>query len=136
MTRISDYCLRFGVLAGLAGMGLGIAMAASHDHSQMPLHAHVNLLGWVSMVLYGLVYRVIPAAGASALARWQFLMAAAGIIVMVPGLGFIGAGNQEMGEPFAVVGSLLTIAAMVLFVTVVFRATGSAAARPAIQPAE
>ena len=36
---------------------LGIAMAMRQDFTLAPAHAHLNLLGWVSMALYGLYYR-------------------------------------------------------------------------------
>jgi hypothetical protein len=34
--------------------------AAAHDHSIMPAHAHLNLLGWVSLFLFGIFYKLIP----------------------------------------------------------------------------
>ena len=37
------------------GIGLGVYMGASGDHSLFPVHAHINLLGWVSMALIGLL---------------------------------------------------------------------------------
>jgi hypothetical protein len=126
MTWISNWFLRIGALAGLSGMAIGVGMAAAGDHSQAPLHAHINLIGWVSMVLYGLVYRAMPGAANSRLAPWQFGLAVTGLITMLPGLAFIGMTRFATGKPFAILGALLTIAAMVLFVIIVFRATGSA----------
>ena len=126
MPWISNWFLRVGALAGLGGMAIGIGMAAAGDHSQTPLHAHINLVGWVSMLLYGLVYRAMPGAANSALAPWQFGLAVTGLIAMLPGLVFIGMGGHEAGKPFAILGAVLTIAAMVLFVAIVFRATGVA----------
>lgn len=125
MPWISNWFLRLGALAGLGGMAIGIGMAAAGDHSQAPLHAHINLIGWVSMLLYGLVYRAMPGAANSALAPWQFGLAVAGLIAMLPGFAFIGMSRFAAGKPFAILGALLTIAAMVLFVTIVFRATGA-----------
>jgi hypothetical protein len=37
-------------------------MAASRDHSSTPAHAHLNLLGWVSLFLFGIYYRMHPTA--------------------------------------------------------------------------
>jgi hypothetical protein len=51
------FCFITGAVAALIGMGLGIAMGISQDFSLTPVHAHLNLLGWVSMLLYGLYYR-------------------------------------------------------------------------------
>ena len=55
--RIEQYCIAVAATAALCGMGLGIFMATSQDFTLMPAHAHLNLLGWVSMALYGLYYR-------------------------------------------------------------------------------
>ena len=52
--RIEQYCIAVAATAALCGMGLGIFMAVSQDFTLMPAHAHLNLLGWVSMALYGL----------------------------------------------------------------------------------
>ena len=123
MSWISVWFLRIGVVAGLCGMTLGIAMGASGDHSQMPLHAHVNLIGWVTMVLYGLVYRVVPEAAENALARWQFALAVGGLAIILPGLALIGMNDHQTGTRFAIIGSFLTLAAMMLFAVIVFRAT-------------
>ena len=37
-----------------AAATMGIGMAASQNHSIMPAHAHLNLLGWVSLFLFGI----------------------------------------------------------------------------------
>ena len=43
--------IKSSIIYIVLGMALGIYMAASQDHSQMPTHAHLNLLGWVTMAL-------------------------------------------------------------------------------------
>jgi hypothetical protein len=42
------------VLMVVAGMIWGIVMAISDDHRALPAHAHLNLLGWVSLFLFGI----------------------------------------------------------------------------------
>ena len=56
------------VLYGLGGMVMGEIMAASGDHSQMPVHAHINVLGWVSLAIFGFFYKTHPAAAEGKLA--------------------------------------------------------------------
>ena len=48
----SVLCFRAAVLLVVAGMIWGIVMAISQDHSTFPAHAHLNLLGWVSLFLF------------------------------------------------------------------------------------
>lgn len=49
-----------GALCHLGGLLLGLTMAVTHDYALRPVHAHLNLIGWVSLCLYGLVWRAWP----------------------------------------------------------------------------
>jgi cbb3-type cytochrome oxidase subunit 1 len=48
------------VVLAVAGMVWGLVMAISGDHSTMPAHAHLILLGWVSLFLFGIFYHLHP----------------------------------------------------------------------------
>ena len=56
MPRVSAAFFLMGILFVFAGMALGQFMAASHDMMLAPVHAHLNLLGWATMALYGTFY--------------------------------------------------------------------------------
>ena len=63
------YDLWFLILAAaclIVGVVMGIAMGVVHDFRLGPVHAHLNLLGWASLALFGLTYRAYPARGATA----------------------------------------------------------------------
>lgn len=48
------------VYLGIASI-LGIAMLGSQGLSQLRfVHSHLNLLGWVSMMIYGVGYHILP----------------------------------------------------------------------------
>jgi len=119
MANIDRWFLRIAVLYALVAMALGITMGISQDHSQMPTHAHLNLLGWVSMALYALVYRQWPAAGQTKLALIHFWVANAGALLLNAGVYALMAGNMAL-EPVAIVGSLVTILGMVIFAIIVW----------------
>ena len=73
---MSELPLRFllvAVVAAMIGMGGGIFMAITHDFTLAPAHAHLNLLGWVSMALYGLFYRAFPELSGGRLPQVTFL---------------------------------------------------------------
>ena len=59
--KASSLSFQAAVLLVLVGMVWGIVMAVSQDHSSMPAHAHLNLLGWVSLFLFGIFYHLHPA---------------------------------------------------------------------------
>jgi hypothetical protein len=56
MPRVSKAFFTVAVLCGLAGMAWGMHMGKSGDHSMLPAHAHLNLLGWVGLAIMGGFY--------------------------------------------------------------------------------
>lgn len=124
--RASTLSFRAAVCLGLIGMLGGIAMAISGDHSAMPAHAHVNLLGWVSLFLIGIYYKLHPALDASRTALMQVAAWIFGTAVLSIGVAAIYLGRPDM-EPVASIGSLIIVADMLLFAYLVFRPEPSAA---------
>jgi hypothetical protein len=116
--RISDFCFLFAGLAALTGMTMGIVMGISQDFTLAPAHAHLNLLGWVSMALFGLYHRGTGRTR-GALGWAQVLAGAVGAAVMSGGLGLYLASGNEAIVPVVVAGSLVTFAGMALFVVIV-----------------
>ena len=108
-------CIQLAALYLLSGIGVGILMSASHDFSQKTLHAHINLAGWVSLAIMGLVYIAVPALTKSRLALAHFWLHNLGVPVMLYGVYLIHAGHPAEGEPFAKLGSMLTAAAFLCF---------------------
>jgi cbb3-type cytochrome oxidase subunit 1 len=84
MKRISDRFMQLAVLFALIGMGLGIKMGITENFTLAPVHAHINLLGWVSMMLYGLFYRAVPRATAGVLPVVHFWVAVISAAVSLP----------------------------------------------------
>ena len=113
--RISDFCFIVAGLAALTGMTLGIAMGIAQDFTLAPAHAHVNLLGWVTMALYGLYHRGIGRTGGW-LGWTQVLAGALGAVMMSGGLAvYLQTGNHDL-VLLVIVGSLMTFLGMALFV--------------------
>jgi len=106
------------VVAVTVGMAWGIQMSASGDHALGGAHAHLNLVGWASMGLFGLYYHAVPAAAETSLAKVHYIVALAGVVLMVPGIVMA---LTERGETLAVIGSLLTFASMLIFLYTVAR---------------
>ena len=102
----------------------------------MPAHAHLNLLGFVSLFLFGFYYRLHPSLDRSRAALIQVSAWIAGTVVMTIGVGLIHTG-REAGDPLAAIGSLAVLAAMLMFGWQVYRCErGLAGERSAIMPAE
>jgi hypothetical protein len=107
-----------GTLAATLGMAWGIEMGMRQDFTMAPAHAHLNLVGWATMALFALYYRLTPAAAATALARLHCAVAILGLVLLVPGIALAQSGQ---GEALVISGSLVTFASMAIFVYTVFR---------------
>jgi cbb3-type cytochrome oxidase subunit 1 len=118
--KASTLSFRAAVLLVIAGMVWGIVMGISQDHSTMPAHAHLNLLGWVSLFLFGIYYHLHPAVDRSRLASVQVWAWIAGTIILTIGVGLVHSGH-EIGDPIAGVSSLVVLADTLLFGWLVFR---------------
>lgn len=127
---VSNNFLRLGVLAVLVGVSLGIWMGANENFTLRPVHAHINLIGWASMMLFGLVYRVIPEAAKGWMPVAHFILAAVGFLVMMPSLSLMLMGNMVL-VPFLVASEAMVLASLLLFAIIVFRATGGKSAAAA-----
>lgn len=106
--------LKLAILYLVLGVVMGIAMGASRDFTLMPVHAHVNLLGWATMALAGLVYTVFPAAGGSRLAKVHFWLANISMPVMVVALSMVLLGNHAV-EPVLALSEILAAAGVAAF---------------------
>lgn len=133
--KASALSFRLAVLFVIAGMAMGIGMAASHDHSLMPAHAHLNLLGWVSLFLFGVYYRLHPALEASRLALVQVAVWSVGTVALTIGVAGIHLGYAA-AEPVAAVSSLVVLGAMLIFAYLVFRPTLAVEPAVSLTPAE
>lgn len=88
MPRVSLWFFAVAPVYVLIGMSLGIFMGASGDHSLYPAHAHMNLLGWVTLALFGTFYAL--ARDASQKLAWTtFFLMNAGLVIMIPSLSMV-----------------------------------------------
>ncbi len=115
----------------VAAVALGVAMSASHDFRLRGVHVHVNMLGWVSMALTGLIYRAYPAAAASRLAGWHFVIYQASLPVMALSLGALLLGVGE-AVPVVAASSVTMLIAIALFALAVWRHGGAPRAASAV----
>jgi hypothetical protein len=117
---IGSLMMCVSVLVLLVGMLAGIVMGIQQNFVLGVAHAHLNLLGGVLLFLFGLYYRLIPAAGTSTLAKVQGWLHIVGGIVFPVGLALVLLKGHSF-EFAPMVGALIMVAAMALFAVVVFR---------------
>lgn len=118
--RLAYFCFICAALAGCIGISLGIWMGLAEDFTLAPVHAHVNLLGWVTLSLYGLYHRG-AARDINRLAWAQVGAAAIGFAMLTVGMAFLIGAHVEAFLPVAIVGALLCLASMALFLAILIR---------------
>ncbi|HEX8666365.1 MAG TPA: hypothetical protein VF744_20295 [Beijerinckiaceae bacterium] len=112
MRRIDTFFVLTAAACLIGGVGMGIFMGIAHDFQFAPVHAHLNLLGWASLALFGLVYKAWPALAQSRIALAHFALAAPSALVFPVGI-YLSIAHQNPG--LAIGASLLWLAGAVAF---------------------
>ena len=110
--NISRSFLIMGGLYLLVGIGFGMYMGPSQYFRFAPLHAHINLLGFTLMTLFGIAYRVIPNLAGNTLARAHFWLHQIGALLLLISLFLMLSGTI----PEATIGPIMLIFEIAVFV--------------------
>lgn len=51
--------IRFSAIFGIIGTFIGSQMSGNMDYSMRPIHAHILLVGWLSVFAWGIFIRCI-----------------------------------------------------------------------------
>jgi drug/metabolite transporter (DMT)-like permease len=132
MPRIATLYFRTAIIFLIIGIAMGLNMAISQDHSAIGAHAHANLLGWVTMAIFGGYHALNPGKALRRIAMIQYLVYTAGVALMVPALYLMLTGYPEM-EPVVAIASLITFAGVLLFAVIIFGGETSASRATALQ---
>jgi len=106
--------LKIAVVYMLIGVTMGLIMGITHQFQYAPVHAHINLLGWASLGLIGLIYHLYPQAAQTTLARWHFWLHTIGLPVFMISL-FVLLSGHASAEPVVGIGAAITFAGLLLF---------------------
>lgn len=117
--------IKVSVIYLLIGVLLGMVMGMADKFIYTSAHAHINLLGWATLGLIGVVYTIYPDAGKTKLASAQFWLHNIGLPLLVISMFMFAHGNTALGIPFSAVGGLLVIASVLLLVINVFKHVGA-----------
>lgn len=120
--RLPELCLRLGMIYLLIGMGLGLFMGANEDFTFSDVHAHINLLGYVSTFLIGLFLKFCPQALNIKPTRIAVSIILASTPVMLLSLAAMIGGMQQ-ATPILGIASTVVMAGYALFCIAAFRAT-------------
>jgi hypothetical protein len=111
---MSQRLLKLAVIYLMAGMTLGLFMGITQHLEYYSVHAHINLLGWASLALAALVFRLFPALAETRLATAYFWIYNIALPVGLVGLTFKVMG-YKWAEPILGIGMTSVWAAGCLF---------------------
>jgi hypothetical protein len=125
MKKVDRLFVLTGLVFLLVGMAFGLKMSVSQDFGLHGLHAHLNLLGFVLMTLFGLCYRAWPKMQEGKLATVHYLLHTVCVGVALTLLYFL-LSNFELAPRIAPVMNLFLAGAylgILLFAYLVFTRT-------------
>jgi uncharacterized membrane protein len=107
-----------GLLFLVAGMSFGLFMGGSQDYRFIPVHAHLNLLGFVLMAIFGIAYHVWPKMQEGLLCRIHYFLHTVGVIVSMLAVYYLVQDAETYGPtlgPVADGAAALTLVGVLLF---------------------
>jgi hypothetical protein len=115
MPRVSLAFFLVAALCGLGGMAWGAYMGAQQDFAWRDAHAHLNLVGWVTLSIMGGFYALAGEARPKVLSWINFALSVAGVFVFVAGLAMMAAGSEQQALMALIPGSSLVWLGMAAF---------------------
>ena len=119
MPRVSYAFFSLAALCGLLGTIWGEHMGRTDNHSTFIAHAHLNLVGWVSMAVMGGFYALASGTYPRWLAWTNFALQAIGALCLTIAMVYLMALVDRRFVPLAIVGSASAIFSMVAFLAAV-----------------
>lgn len=115
--------IRIAAIFGLVGTVLGSHMAGSGSYAFKPIHAHILLVGWLSVFSWGVFYKIyrVRAAKLVAVHGWTAIIGSIGLTTGM-WLQFIRPFdiNETFALVFYIVGGTILLLAFALFVVMTF----------------
>jgi cytochrome c oxidase cbb3-type subunit 1 len=122
MEPVIVWYLRMSVVYFVVGAVIGLAMLIWPGESgyYVAVHVHLNLLGFMTMMIYGVGYHILPKFSgrhihSPQIMNIQFWLSNAGLIGMAVCWPFVSRGGVSVSETLLILFSLLTIISVILF---------------------
>ena len=115
--------IRIAALFGLLGTVLGSHMAGAGSYAFRPIHAHILLVGWLSLFAWGVFYKVykVRANKLITLHGWTAIIGAVGLTsgMWLQFMKPFGV-NETLSLILYIVGGTILLVSFALFVVVTF----------------
>ncbi|MFD1929588.1 hypothetical protein ACFSFY_16215 [Sporosarcina siberiensis] len=115
--------IRIAALFGLIGTVLGSHMAGSGSYAFRPIHAHILLVGWLSMFAWGVFYRIYKVHAIKLVTAhgWTAIIGSIGLTTGM-WLQFMKpfSVNETLALIFYIIGGTILLVSFGLFVIITF----------------
>jgi hypothetical protein len=115
--------IRFSAIFGIIGTFLGSQMSGNMDYSMRPIHAHILLVGWLSVFAWGIFYKVYTIKYKK-LVPVHSILGMLGAVGLTVGMWMYNLNPFHLNETFVmvffIVGGSLLLLAFLLFVPITF----------------
>ncbi|WP_271853921.1 hypothetical protein [Planococcus maritimus] len=115
--------IQFSAIFGFLGTYLGSHMAGQMDYALRPIHAHILLVGWLSVFAWGVFYRLYTVKYKKLVTIHGFL-AMIGAVGLTAGMWFYNLNPFNMNDTFIlvffIVGGTILLLAFLLFAVITF----------------
>jgi cbb3-type cytochrome oxidase subunit 1 len=122
MEPVIVWYLRMSVFYFVTGAAVGLALLVwpAESGSYIPVHVHLNLLGFMSMMIYGVGYHILPRFSgrniySPSLVKIQFWLSNVGLIAMALIWPAAAAGESSAAGTVLMLASVLSLAGVVIF---------------------
>ena len=120
MKNMTHNFLIAAILYGLWGTLMGAWMVFAQESYLGQVHAHINLVGWVTLALFGVFYHIYPTVSESTLAAIHFWTANLSVLALNIGLWLFF--EQKGGFLLIRAGTVLVLLSFLLFLVLMWRA--------------
>ncbi len=138
MSKITVGFIRCAMIYFLLAVLLGLHMSGGGpQYPYLQIHTHFNLLGWMSMFIFGVAYHILPRFSgqplwSDKLAQYHLYLANIGLIGMAVGWIVLAMGH---GKAVHLLFSLVEALSIIFFVVNMFKTVKAAPPIPKPQPA-
>ncbi|MDY0393334.1 cytochrome-c oxidase [Virgibacillus halophilus] len=107
--------IKISVIYFALGVSFGLYMSAVHIFDLATIHVHLNLLGWVSLALAGIIYQIFPNLAKTKLAHFHFWLHNIGLPIMMLSIAFAILGAGGFFFITATIGGVITVLGIFCF---------------------
>lgn len=107
--------IKIAVVYFLIGILFGLYMSTFHVFNLATVHIHINLLGWMSLSIAGIIYILFPNLAKTQAAKVHFWLHNIGLPVMMVSIAIAILGGSGLFFPLATIGGALTVIGIFFF---------------------